>query len=40
VESTPEAGHGFFNRSPHQEQTTKKTDEFLTGLGYLPKQKR
>jgi acetyl esterase/lipase len=40
VETTPDVGHGFFNRSPWQEETTKKMDDFLTGLGYLPKAKR
>jgi acetyl esterase len=27
--------HGFFNRSPWQERTTVRVDEFLTSLGYL-----
>lgn len=40
VESTPDAAHGFFNKSPYQEETLKKTDAFLTSLGYLPKKKR
>lgn len=30
-----EMPHGFFNRSPWTEVTTKKADEFLTTLGYL-----
>lgn len=29
-------GHGFFNRSPWQEKTTQRMDEFLVSLGYLP----
>lgn len=28
-------GHGFFNRSPWNEVTAQKTDEFLASLGYL-----
>lgn len=28
-------GHGFFNRTPWIEATTRKADEFLTSLGYL-----
>ena len=28
-------GHGFFNRSPWQERTTKRVDEFLRSLGYV-----
>jgi acetyl esterase/lipase len=28
--------HGFFNRSPWREQTTRKMDAFLVSLGYLP----
>jgi acetyl esterase/lipase len=28
-------GHGFFNRSPWQEKTLRRTDEFLVSLGYL-----
>ena len=28
-------GHGFFNRSPWQERTLKRADEFLGSLGYL-----
>lgn len=28
-------GHGFFNRSPWQERTTQRMDEFLVSLGYL-----
>lgn len=27
--------HGFFNRSPWQEKTTARMDEFLASLGYL-----
>ena len=27
--------HGFFNRSPWQERTTQRMDEFLVSLGYL-----
>jgi acetyl esterase/lipase len=27
--------HGFFNRSPWQERTLYRADEFLAGLGYL-----
>ena len=27
--------HGFFNRSPWQERTTYRVDEFLASLGYL-----
>jgi acetyl esterase len=27
--------HGFFNRPPWLQATTRKADEFLTGLGYL-----
>ncbi|MDR2675117.1 MAG: alpha/beta hydrolase, partial [Opitutaceae bacterium] len=30
--------HGFFNRSPHLEQTTAMADAFLTRLGWLPAQ--
>jgi acetyl esterase/lipase len=30
-----EMPHGFFNRSPWLEVTTKKADEFLVSLGYL-----
>jgi hypothetical protein len=37
VESTPGASHGFFNKTPHLEQTLEKMDTFLTELGYLPK---
>jgi acetyl esterase/lipase len=37
VESTPDATHGFFNRSPHLEQTMERMDRFLTELGYLPR---
>lgn len=29
-------GHGFFNRPPHQDATTKQMDAFLVSLGYLP----
>jgi acetyl esterase len=28
--------HGFFNRSPWQEKTTLRMDEFLVSIGYLP----
>src|SRR5581483_377266 len=28
-------GHGFFNRSPWQEKTLRRADEFLASLGYL-----
>lgn len=28
-------GHGFFNRAPWLEKTTKRMDEFLVGVGYL-----
>lgn len=28
-------GHGFFNRSPWQERTLLRTDEFLGSLGYV-----
>ena len=28
-------GHGFFNRTPWQERTILRMDEFLTSLGYL-----
>ncbi len=28
-------GHGFFNRSPWQERTLQRVDEFLGSLGYL-----
>ena len=28
-------GHGFFNRSPWLEVTTRQADEFLRSLGYL-----
>jgi acetyl esterase/lipase len=28
-------GHGFFNKSPWQERTLRRADEFLAGLGYL-----
>ncbi len=28
--------HGFFNKPPFQEETLRKTDEFLVSLGYLP----
>jgi acetyl esterase len=28
-------GHGFFNRQPWHDATLRKTDEFLTALGYL-----
>lgn len=28
-------GHGFFNRSPWQERTLKRADEFLGSLGYV-----
>jgi acetyl esterase/lipase len=28
-------GHGFFNRPPWQERTTKRMDEFLASLGYI-----
>ena len=27
--------HGFFNKGPYAQLTTKKADEFLTSLGYL-----
>jgi acetyl esterase len=27
--------HGFFNRSPWQERTLRRADEFLMSLGYL-----
>lgn len=30
-----EQPHGFFNREPWLSVTTRKADEFLTGLGYL-----
>jgi acetyl esterase/lipase len=30
--------HGFFNKSPHLEQTTAMADAFLTRLGWLPAQ--
>ena len=30
-------GHGFFNRSPWQEKTTQRMDEFLVSIGYLEK---
>lgn len=30
--------HGFFNRSPWQEKTTQRMDEFLVAIGYLEKQ--
>ena len=30
-----EQPHGFFNRGPWRGVTTRKADEFLTGLGYL-----
>jgi acetyl esterase/lipase len=29
-------GHGFFNRQPWTDRTTKRVDEFLTSIGYLP----
>lgn len=28
-------GHGFFNRSPWQERTIQRMDEFLVSIGYL-----
>ncbi|HSU65726.1 MAG TPA: alpha/beta hydrolase [Tepidisphaeraceae bacterium] len=28
-------GHGFFNKSPWQEKTTQRMDEFLVEIGYL-----
>ncbi len=28
--------HGFFNRSPWQEKTTERMDEFLVSIGYIP----
>ncbi len=33
--TAPDMPHGFFNRSPWNEATAQKTDEFLTSLGYL-----
>ena len=33
--TAPDQSHGFFNRSPWLERTTKRADEFLTKLGYL-----
>lgn len=33
--TAPGVGHGFFNRAPWQERTTKRMDEFLGSLGYL-----
>jgi acetyl esterase/lipase len=33
--SAAEQPHGFFNREPWLSETTRKTDEFLTALGYL-----
>jgi acetyl esterase/lipase len=33
--TAPDAGHGFFNRSPWLERTTSRMDEFLVTLGYL-----
>jgi acetyl esterase len=29
--------HGFFNKSPWQEKTTQRMDEFLVSIGYLPR---
>ena len=33
--TAPGQPHGFFNRSPWMEATTRKADEFLVGLGFL-----
>jgi acetyl esterase len=33
--TAPEQPHGFFNRSPWQERTLYRVDEFLGSLGYL-----
>jgi len=33
--TAPDQSHGFFNRSPWLERTTKRADEFLTKIGYL-----
>lgn len=35
MESAEGQGHGYFNRSPWQERTLRKADEFLASLGYL-----
>ena len=34
----PGAGHGFFNREPHKEQTLREADRFLVSLGWLAKE--
>ncbi len=31
------AGHGFFNRGKHRDETLREADSFLVGLGWLPK---
>lgn len=31
------AGHGFFNRGKHRDETLQETDAFLVNLGWLPK---
>ncbi len=31
------AGHGFFNRGKHRDQTLQEADNFLVKLGWLPK---
>lgn len=37
--TAPGVGHGFFNRSPWQERTTERMEEFLGSLGYVPGKK-
>jgi hypothetical protein len=31
------AGHGFFNRGKHHDETLREADAFLVKLGWLPK---
>lgn len=35
LHTAAEMPHGFFNRTPWLQVTTRKADEFLTSLGYL-----